>query len=191
LVKQWASLFQRLLQENITKTQEDFRRDILLEKIENLETAVISTIKDQKTKIIARSAMQFRRLIEFLFGLSLGEADLRSAIYTSEDSFPDLLKRFGITSVEELPESRRVGGIALIKDDNTYFIARTSMTAITASFPQKWSSFLDLTVDERKIVMEAILDQEDMLPPLVRYFTSDFFVDHRPSPTDLDDEIPF
>lgn len=71
LKKQWAGLFQRLLNETRNKQLEIKRIDILSNQLEDLKTAILTSISGTNEKEIARNVVRFRRLIDFLKSLRL------------------------------------------------------------------------------------------------------------------------
>lgn len=193
LKKQWASLFQRLLSETISQKKDELRRDVLLEKIENLETAVISTIKDDKTKSVARNTMRFRRLIDFLLQINMGNH--REVFHKFNDDFDSLLQEIGIVETVDINDFEGPWKTAFIKEDRTYFGYRVPIRVITA-LSNEWMNFISLKEDERKLIAETISEQDDDNPfRSVRYypakFESDYPQERIKSFDDDDDEIPF
>jgi hypothetical protein len=173
LRKQWASLFQRLLKEDRDRSYDDRRAFGLSEQIEDLKTAVLSTISNTQARDIARGTIKYRRLVEFLNCLLIGDV---SAIYKTTVSFDDLLKEAGVANVVELEErelGRPFGKTILIKDDGTYFELRYARELLTR-ISTDWDSFIAMSEENRKVIHEALSDLGGMGPPMVRYRATQF-----------------
>jgi hypothetical protein len=141
LRKQWASLFQRLLREDRDRSYDVRRAFGLSEQIEDLKTAVLSTISSSQARDIARGTIKYRRLIDFLNGLMISDV---SAIYQATISFDDLMQQAGIAEVIELGErdrNRPFGRTILLKDDGTYFELRYPKDFL-ARISSDWNSFV-------------------------------------------------
>jgi hypothetical protein len=173
LRKQWASLFQRLLREDRDRSYDVRRAFGLSEQIEDLKTAVLSTISSSQARDIARGTIKYRRLIDFLNGLMISDF---SPIYQATISFDDLLQQAGIAKVIELGErdsSRPFGRTILLKDDGTYFELRYPKDFL-ARISSDWNTFVAMPEDSRRVIHEALSDLERMGPPLLRYRATQF-----------------
>ena len=173
LRKQWASLFQRLLKEDRDRSYDDRRAFGLSEQIEDLKTAVLSTISSSQARDIARGTIKYRRLIDFLNGLMISD---RSAIYTATIAFNELLQQAGIAEVVELGErdrSRPFGRTFLLKDDGTYFELRYPKDMLSR-ISTDWNNFVAMPEESRRVIHEALSDLERMGPPLLRYRDTQF-----------------
>jgi hypothetical protein len=173
LRKQWASLFQRLLKEDRYRSYEDRRAFGLSEQIEDLKTAVLSTISSSQARDIARGTIKYRKLIDFLNGLMIGDV---SAIHKATISFDDLLQQAGIAEVIELGErdrSRPFGRTILLKNDGTYFELRYPKDLL-ARISTDWNNFVAMPEESRRVIYEALSDLERMGPPLLRYRDTQF-----------------
>jgi len=167
LRKQWAALFQRLLNEQRDGRTEERRVMALSEQLEDLKTAVLSTMENSQTRDVARNVIKYRRLNDFLRGLNLPNAELATE---SVLSFEGLLKELGIVSVVTIPETKRrsMGRTALLKDDDTFYELRFSQSFVNR-ISLDWSSFSSLPTEHRKVIFEALSDMEAMGPGLLRY----------------------
>lgn len=168
LRKQWASLFQRLLRESRDREYEGRRIFGLAEQIEDLKTAVLSTIGNTQSRDIARGAIKFRRLVDFLSGLRLVNS---TVIFQGRMSFDDLLKDAGIVQTLEVDASERgrfYGRTVLIKDDGTFFELRFP-SEFLAAIGVDWGSFVAMPEESRRVIYEALSDGERMGPRLLRH----------------------
>ncbi|SFZ77998.1 DUF4062 domain-containing protein [Chitinimonas taiwanensis] len=178
LRKQWASLFQRLLRESREKEYESRRMFGIAEQIEDLKTAVLSTIANTQSREIARGAIKYRRLVDFLMGLRL--ADI-SIILRGGMNFEELLKRAGIVQTLEVdPRDRErfFGRTILVKDDGTFYELRFPIEFLN-EIGADWLAFVSMPEDSRRVIYEALSDSERMGAGLLRYRKSKFEEYHR------------
>lgn len=166
LLKQWGQLFQKLLREQRDSSHETRRMFTISEQIEDIKTAIISTIGNSQSREIARGTIRYRRLSDFLAELSLPDHEI---ITEGTCSFDELLSIAGIATARDIPGGRATfGRSALIKYDGTFYEVR---------FPQEflnriaidWTSFTSLTPEVRQIVFEAISEMGRTGPVLLRY----------------------
>lgn len=166
LRKQWASLFQRLLKEQRDITTDNNKMLAISEQIEDIKTAVLSTIENTKNRDVVRGTIKYRRLIDFITRLNIQDMNI---LFNSDLSFDQLLNYVGIIKIEEIPTSRgTLGRTALIKEDGTFFEMRFPREFINR-LSIDWQSYLTLTKDVRQVIFEAIndLDRNGIL--LLRY----------------------
>jgi hypothetical protein len=170
LLKQWSALFQRLLREQREHAHETRRMFTISEQIEDIKTAVISTIGNAQSRDVARAVIRYRRLSDFLSGLTFPDF---SIVTDGTCGFDELLRIAGIARVREIPGRSAFGRSALIKSDGTFYEMR---------FPQEflsrvaidWTSFVTLAPEVRRIVFDAISDVGRMGPGLLRYRAENF-----------------
>jgi len=173
LRKQWASLFQRLLRESRDSTYEGKRIFGLAEQIEDLKTAILSTIDNTQSREIARSAIRYRRLVDFVSSLRMPNP--ASAIQGNM-RFDQLLTGAGIARIAEVEahdRERIYGRTVLVKNDGTYFELRFPKDFL-ADIATDWETFVALPLETRKVIYEALSDMERMGPRLLRYRTEQF-----------------
>jgi len=171
LLKQWGGLFQRLLREQREHSQESRKMFAISEQIEDIKTAIISTIGNAQSRDVARGVIKYRRLSDFLSGLSFPDV---SIVTEGTCGFDELLATAGIVKVRDIPGSRPTfGRSALIKSDGTFYEMRLSQDFI-GRVAVDWASFVAIAPDVRKIVFEAISDMGHMGPGLVRYRSENF-----------------
>jgi hypothetical protein len=165
LRKQWASLFQRLLREQREKDFESRRMYSLSEQLEDLKTAILSTIGNSQTKDIARGVIRYRRLIDFLIGLHLPE---KTIITQGNCSFKDLIKLAGINSIKDTNSRGPFSGTVLIKEDGSFYESRYSSNMIS-DISLDWESFITLPTDSRQVIFEALTSDRRFGPSILRY----------------------
>jgi hypothetical protein len=187
LRKQWAALFQRLLKEERDQAVEERKIYGLTEQLEELKTAVLSTIGSAQNRDIARGVIKYRRLADFLNGLNFQDP---KTLTKTKCSFEELLKELGIVSIKAIPDSkRRMGGTALLKADGTFYELRYP-EEILNRVSIDWQSFVGLPDESRAIILEALSDMRNMGPSIVRYRNTtfeDFFREDGPDSVSLKD----
>lgn len=171
LLKQWGALFQKLLREQRDHAYEARRMFTISEQIEDIKTAIISTIGNAQSREVARSVIKYRRLSDFLSGLNFPDFTI---VTEGTCGFDDLLETVGVVKVRDIPESRgMLGRVALIKEDGSFYEMRMSQEFLSR-VAIDWAAFITLTPEVRKIVFEAISDMGRMGPGLIRYRSESF-----------------
>jgi len=171
LLKQWGALFQKLLREQRDHTQETRKLFTISEQIEDIKTAIISTIGNAQSRDVARSVIKYRRLSDFLSGLSFPDFTI---VTEGTCGFEELLETAGVIKVRDIPDPRMAfGRVALIKEDGSFYEMRMSQDFI-GRVAMDWANFVTLSPDIRRIVFEAISDMGRMGPNLLRYKSEKF-----------------
>lgn len=171
LLKQWGALFQKLLREQRDQAHEARRMFTISEQIEDIKTAIISTIGNAQSRDVARSVIKYRRLSDFLSGLNFPDFTI---VTEGTCGFDDLLETAGVVKVRDIPDSRGVlWRVALIKEDGSFYEMRMSQEFLSR-VAIDWANFITLTPEVRQIVFEAISDMGRMGPGLLRYRSEPF-----------------
>jgi hypothetical protein len=166
LMKQWGSLFQKLLREQRDRSHESRRMFSISEQIEDIKTAVLSTIGNTQSREVARAVIRYRRLSDFLSGISFPDFNI---VMEGNCGFDELLATAGIVKVREIPSSRSsFGRSALLKNDGTFYEMRFAQDFL-GRMALDWASFTALPLDVRKIAFEAISEMGHLGPGLLRY----------------------
>ena len=165
LRKQWGSLFQRLLKEEREKTIDSRKHFSITEQLEDLKTALLSTISDAQNKEVARGVIKYRRLTDFLS--SLNSTDI-ALITESTQEFYELLHSAGIVSFRDISDKNSFGRTALVCSDNTFYELRFPSDYLS-SLSNDWQLFKTLSSNVRKVIYEATNDYDRMGPRLLRY----------------------
>ncbi|MFA3762242.1 DUF4062 domain-containing protein [Yersinia sp. 2466 StPb PI] len=166
LKKQWGFLFQRLLREQREQQVESRKLFTITEQIEDLKTAMISTIGNAQNREVARGVIKYRRLADFLSGINFPDFNV---VTEGNIGFEELLTSAGIVAVREIPDARNsFGRSALLKSDGTYYEVRFGQEFLNR-INIDWNSFITLTTDIRHVIFDAIIDIGRMGPGVVRY----------------------
>ena len=173
LRKQWGALFQRLLREQRDEVHEARKMFTISEQIEDLKTAVISTIDNAQTREVARGVIKYRRLADFLVGLNLPDF---SIVTEGDLNFDELLGSAGIKDISDIPNQRNTfGRTALVKSNGTFYELRFGREFLSR-ISIEWQNFSSLSTDVRKIIFEAISDMGRLGPGVLRYRDEQFTV---------------
>lgn len=171
LKKQWGSLFQRLLREQREQQVESRKLFTITEQIEDLKTAIISTISNAQSRDVARGVIKYRRLADFLSGINFPDFSL---VTEGNIGFDSLLSSADIIEVREIPNiTNSFGRSALLKSDGTYYEVRFGQDFLNR-INIDWNSFVSLSPDIRHIIFEAISELGRMGPGIVRYKNESF-----------------
>jgi hypothetical protein len=172
LLKQWGSLFQKLLKEQRDNSQETRKLFTISEQIEDIKTAIISTIGNAQSRDVARSVIKYRRLSDFLSGLNFPDFTI---VTEATCGFDELLNTAGVVKVRDIPDSRggTFGRAALIKSDGSFYEMRMSQEFLSR-IAIDWTNFIALSSDVRRIVFEAISDMGRLGPGLLRHRAEPF-----------------
>lgn len=172
LRKQWSSYFQRLLREKREKNTETRKIYTISEQIEDLKTAIISTVGNTQNREVARGVIRYRRLSDFLSGLNLDDPSL---VTQQEVPFEDLLSKANIASIRDIPSAARnhFGRTALIKSDGTFYELRYNKD-ILSRIAVDWQSFISLSGEIRQVIFDAIAEMGRMGPGLLRHRRENF-----------------
>jgi hypothetical protein len=161
LKKQWSMLFQRLLHEQRSKSQEERRIDNLSSQIADLKAAILSSISNTDLKETAKGAIRFRHLIDFVVGIGMEYKPGESMeLLKSDVHWNDLLKQLGITEIRYEDDPSPVMGTVLLREDGTYYRARTSPRAISR-MAVEWETFRLLGLETKEAIINAVMDTRD------------------------------
>lgn len=192
LKKQWAGLFQRLLNEQREKGLETRRIDHLTSQIADLKAAVLSSIPNDNLKATAKGAIRFRTMLDLIHSIAMIECpnEVDNLIH-SQFTWDELLKHLSIVNVIPDGSRDRIGigmAVILIKNDGTYFRARLPIRSISR-FSREWNEFKGHSSESKNAILAAILDsQESRISPLIRYY-NEVYVEERAVPRSEDDEV--
>lgn len=170
LKKQWGALFQKLLREQREQQVETRKIFTISEQIEDLKTAMISTIGNAQNRDVARGVIKYRRLSDFLSGLNLPDIGI---VTNQKCSFGDLLKIADIIAIREVSSKHFFGRTALIKSDKTFYELRFGQEFLN-KISLDWQSFTSLSDEVRQVIFEATSDVNRMGPRILRYRSESF-----------------
>ncbi len=162
LKKQWSYLLQRLLYEQRNKIAEEKRLDFLSKQIEDIKTAILTTIPNDELKDTAKGAIRFRGLIEFFLDFKLPNMD---KILLSKVSWDQLFEQMGIKEFKSASDPKRKfstrNGVAfLLKDDESrfYFAPYLSVETIEKLVKVDWEEFKNIPENRKNAIFNAIKD---------------------------------
>lgn len=160
LRRQFSSLLQRLLFEQRNKIVEEKRLDILSKQIEDIKTAILTTIPSNELKETAKGAIQFRGIIEFL--LSFKNVPDISEIALKNIDWDSLLFELGIVEIAETRDknrkyTKRLFGV-LIKEDRTFYLTPYDLNVLTSFIAEDWNEFSRLPDPRKTAILNAIKD---------------------------------
>lgn len=158
--KQWSSLLQRLLSEQKNKIVEEKRLDFLSKQIEDIKTAILTTIPSDELKETAKGAIRFRGVLDFLFSFKI-ENDIEP-ILLSKLTWDEVLLKLGIVRVEQTRDIkrkyRRSNVSAFIREDGKFYISRYDVDVINTHIINDWVNFSELPEPRRRAIYNAIKD---------------------------------
>jgi Domain of unknown function (DUF4062) len=196
LGRQWASLFQRMLRESreIARTTREYER--IIEKLNDLQAAVVSTADEGQAREVAQGTISFRHVVADLATLPV---DLRAAI-SEAISWGELVTRAGIVRFLAGPDERLTFGPRLFAElkDGSLLEARARFSQL-ARYEADWKSLTDLPSSVRIAIVEVVSNDRrgtGGFKPSVRYELNRFDEiverDRKPLVDPVyDDEEPF
>jgi len=178
LRKQWSGLLQRLLFEQRSKLGEERKFDFLTKQIEDIKTAILTTIPSDELKETAKGAIHFRGVIEFLLNFEVPEIE---KIILSNKKWEEILLDMEIVSLDQTNDSRLSSfsrpQVVFLRADNTFFITRYRIE-ILQRMELDWEAFHILPQNRKEAILAAIkdafpVDSENNLKS-VRYINDNF-----------------
>jgi len=158
--KQWSSLLQKLLNEQRSNSQEEKRIDSLSKQIEDIKTAILTTIPSDELKETAKGAIRFRGIVDFL--LNFNQEAEPEPIILSKLSWDKMLRKFNIVRIESTKDAkrriRRRDVSAFIREDGKFYISRYDSEVIFKRIIPDWESFSNLPEPRKKAIFNAIKD---------------------------------
>ncbi|MCJ8209943.1 DUF4062 domain-containing protein [Mucilaginibacter sp. RS28] len=178
LKKQWAGLFQRLLNETRNKQLETKRIDILTNQFEDLKTAILTSIGNTNEREVARSVVRFRRLIDILRSFKLSSY---SQILNGNITWETFLREIvGVKDIINAEPFNTSGGQVmrlrtfLIKSDNTFYESRFNPDYIINELGPEFDAFTMLSTEVKHIVFDALNEMRGQMMPMIRYVNQDY-----------------
>lgn len=175
LKKQWAGLFQRLLNETRNRQLELKRIDVLANQFEDLKTAILTSIGSSNEREVARGVVRFRKLVDFLRNLRLADY---GQLLNSSLSWDYFLKNIvGIVKILDLDNissnlNRHLRPrVLLIKEDNSFYEVRYAIDFLN-ELATEFEAFVTLPSETKNIIFDALNDMRGGLM-LVRYHRED------------------
>lgn len=176
LKKQWAGLFQKLLNESRNKQLEFKRIDTLSNQFEDLKTAILTSIGSTNEREVARGVVRFRRLVDFFRNLRLPDySQLLNNNLTWDEFFLGIVGISKIIDLDNLvPNLNRNMRFRtlLVKNDDTFYEVRYGMEYIN-ELAQEFEAFVSLPSETRNIIFDALGDMRSGLM-IIRYHRENY-----------------
>lgn len=176
LKKQWAGLFQKLLNESRNKQLEFKRIDTLSNQFEDLKTAILTSIGSSNEREVARGVVRFRRLVDFLRNLRLSDySQILNNGVTWDDFFYGIVGVSNIIDLDNLaPNLNRNMRFRtlLVKSDDSFYEVRYGMEYIN-ELAQEFEAFVILPSETRNIIFDALGDMRSGLM-IIRYHRENY-----------------
>lgn len=170
LRKQWSGLLQRLLFEQRAKLGEERKFDFLTKQIEDIKTAILTTIPSDELKETAKGAIQFRGAIDFLLHFEVPDID---QVILSNKTWDDMIIDLGIVGFDQTDDSRVTRfsrmHIVFLKADNTFYVSRYRPEMLE-QIKSDWEAFHVLPQNRKEAILAALKDS----------FSRDIDVDFKP-----------
>ena len=163
---QWSAFFKRLLTENRQRNTEARRIDALAEQFEDLKAAMLSTISDDVRRKVARGVVRYRRLYDFLASIEPYIGPISQFGRGDDWNWDRVLARLEVNEVAEFPRDLwrslaspsagpRVTAV-FSKKDSTVYVLHFPLSADAVR--DDFTEFMDLTPDNREIILEALAE---------------------------------
>lgn len=153
LLGQWSQMFQRLLLESRTKTQEALRYRDFSERIDDLKAVVLASLATPDLRATAKGAVQYRQLVSFVSELKF--IDQRSTLLSHED-WASVLRSAGIVEIREDNDRRNRSRAFLIRKDRTFYISVLPVQYFDM-LAREWAGFQRLAERTREAIVDALL----------------------------------
>ncbi len=155
LRKQWSALMQRLLSEQRTRANESERARSIQTQLDELKTAILSTIQAPEAREVARGVIRFRMLIDFISFFDTKQ--LRPLVLGQQFTWQALVDAANIKMFIRLPQIR--GNVRY-----SIYATMIMVNGIVVSIPFRLQNVKSIAEDVSefsklgKEVREAILD---------------------------------
>lgn len=176
LKKQWAGLFQRLLNESRSKQLEFKRIDILSNQFEDLKTAILASIGNTNEREVARGVVRFRRLVDFLRNVRLTDySPILNGTISWESFISDEVEITQTIDLDNIaPNSNRHlrYRTLMVKSDNTFYGIRFGRDYLD-ELALEFEAFNNLPTETKNIIFDALSEMRGGLM-IVRYHREDY-----------------
>lgn len=175
LKKQWSGYFQRLLNEQRHRTEEQKKIDVLSEQFKDLKAALLSSIENVDQRKIAKGIVNYRRMLELMLSLKIA----KNKLVNSKDDFRTLLKSQDII---EICDERMLGlsegfippKVFFMKKDDTFFECRMNYEVIN-DLENDWELFKEEQKNIKEIIYETISEMYHPRISFCRYKNEPFY----------------
>ena len=166
--KQWSALLQRLLIEQRRATAESRQIEAFSEELKDIKSLILSNIASAEAKEVGRGVLKYRRLVDFLFSLSIPDA---RALVLEEISWDELLKRFDLCEIAIFEESNSVierQKSYIIKSDRSFFHFRFNLLTLKR-MEGDWETFRHIPYAVKNEIISALVEDGSRMLPYTKY----------------------
>lgn len=171
LKRQWAALFQRLLFEQKTKKEEVRRFDFLTSQLADIRTTLLTTITNDDLRETARGAIKYRKLIDFIYGISLNKNP--NDLLLLKKPFNYILEANLITEIIQSDGVRNSSRYQYyIRSDRKFFASRYpyNLNELESDF----NDFKALSENSKKAIINAITENDDRHFRIITFYDENF-----------------
>lgn len=171
LKRQWAALFQRLLFEQKTKKEEVRRFDFLTSQLADIRTTLLTTITNDDLRETARGAIKYRKLIDFIYGISLNKNP--NDLLLLKKPFNNILEANLITEIIQSDGVRNSSRYQYyIRSDRKFFASRYpyNLNELESDF----NDFKALSENSKKAIINAITENDDRHFRIITFYDENF-----------------
>ncbi|MBC5647850.1 DUF4062 domain-containing protein [Christensenella tenuis] len=175
LRKQWANYFQRLLWEERNNRIEHNRTALLSEQLEDLKTAILTTIQEDSKREVAMGVVRFRRLSDVLVALKYTSI---SKLKKQSSTWKMVLKEAGVQQIidyTQLGEERSRGfgtRCILVMADKTVYQTRFSKDMLD-DLESDWEDFKTLKEEDKVIVLDTLFKNQNSIMRMMHKMKSE------------------
>lgn len=160
LVSQWSQLYQRLLLEDRRRLTDAKRYQDFSERLEDLKAVVLASISTPNVRAIAKGAVQFRHLVNFICSLHMAD---HLQVLKVAHSWSEVLNAANIVDItveDSRPNLFKRPTTYLILKDGTFYRGQMPVRYL-AEMEKDWVDFCQLDVKIRAAISEALLEETD------------------------------
>lgn len=172
LLKQWSNLFQTLLSDSKKKSETVNQMGQISERLDDMKALIMSSVdKNDKSKDVAKGVLKFRLMVNYVSGF-VSDPDL----LLKSQNWESLLKECGINRIDTFVDSKMQKRLAIIKDDNTFFLNRLFFNDDDYyKYEKLWSEFYSMNQEVKQIIVEAIRDSTNIFAYDLKYYDRNYF----------------
>ncbi len=170
LKHQWSAWLQRLLNEVREAQTQQSVVDAIAEKLEDLRVAMVSTMPDADARRVASAVLEFRILCDVVLTL-----DDSGRFLFAEDppDFGALLDQLGVISVDPFDTPRGPAGGRTVVVFRDKVIELRIPPGRFSRLPVDWEAFRNMSVAERRVVVETLRNDRRAIGAMSRVRTID------------------
>ena len=161
LVKQWSNLFQNLLFERRKKSKAIGQINEISTRLDDMKALIMSSMNnnDDKSKTVAKGVLKYRQMINYV---SCFIPTTQSNLILERLSWNSLLKKCGIKGTKEFKNEKLQNRLAIVRDDNTFYLHRISFFDDYYTTSEKlWDEFYRMDKEAKSIIVEAVRDSSN------------------------------